>query len=388
MKILLLGATGATGRLILEQLIARGLKPMLVGRNQEKLAALSEKFGGLDVAIADAQQPESLKRVIEAGDLLISTVGPFGQLGKIPLRVAVEQGAHYMDSTGEPEFMSHVYRDYEPKLKNAQMVVMTACGFDYVPGQLAAGKLMQELGDQVSTLNVTYSTADGSLANLTSGTLSSFCSAITEQGTFYSDGQWRQDYLGGQVHEITAGDKKVMGISVPASECYELPRIYPGLKNVNVYLAWFASLAGAMSLFNRLQHQLYKIPGYRSLLSAIGKRIPVPNRTSPSITARDEGNSLIVAEAYNSKGELLGERRIDGHNMYYYTGEIMAWMAAQIQSGQIKEYGVVGPLRAFGLEAFAQAHKEMGFVFQITKLLADRPSMLNNAIFLRNNPIR
>lgn len=364
MKILLLGATGATGGLILDLLVERGIRPTLVGRNKDKLAALADKFGGLDIAVADAQDADALKVAIGAGDLLISTVGPFSQLGKIPLRVAVEQGAHYMDSTGEPAFMAHVYGDYEQQLKNAQSVIMTACGFDYVPGQLAAGKLMQDYGDEVETLNVTYSTADGRIANLTTGTLSSFCTGISEQGIFYNDGQWRQGYIGGSTHQITAGDKKIKGIAVPASECLELPRIYPDLKNVNVYLAWFGAFGGAMSLLNRLQHQLFKIPGYRSLLNSIGQRVPVPRRTSPSITAKNEGPSLIVAEAYNSGGELLGTRTIDGHNMYYYTGEIMAWMASQIQKGEIKEFGVVGPVRAFGLDALEQAHAEIGFVFR------------------------
>ena len=364
MKILLLGATGVTGRLILEQLMERGIKPTLVGRNKEKLDALSERFGGLDIAIADAQQPESLKCVIESGDLLISTVGPFSQLGRVPLRVAVEQGAHYMDSTGEPEFMLHVYRDYEQQLRNSKSVIMTACGFDFVPGQLAAAKLMQEFGDQVTALNVTYSTADGGMANLSSGTLSSFLSAISESGTFYNDGQWQERNLGAKVHQITAGGKKVKAISVPASECYELPRIYPDLKDVNVYLAWFGSLGGVISLFNRLQHQLFKIPGYRPLMRSIATRIPVPKRTLPSITAKNEGKSLIVAEAYNSKGELLKKHYLNGHNMYYYTGEIMAWLAARIQAGQINEFGVVGPVRAFGLDALEQVHEEIGFVFQ------------------------
>lgn len=364
MKILLLGATGATGGLILGLLMERGIKPILVGRNHEKLAALADKFGGLDIAVANAQDAESLKAVIGAGDLLISTVGPFSQLGKIPLRVAIEQGAHYMDSTGEPGFMAHVYDAYEEPLKNAKSVVMTACGFDYVPGQLAAGKLLQEFGDQVASVNVIYSTADGNIANLTTGTLSSFCTGISEEGIFYNDGQWQQGYIGGRIHEITAGDKTVKGISVPASECFELPRIYPSLQNVNVYLAWFGALAGAMSLFNRLQHKLFNIPGYRSMLNSVGQHIPVPKRSSPKITAKNEGPSLIVAEAYNSSGELLGKRHLDGHNMYYYTGEIMVWMAAKIQAGQIREYGVVGPLRAFGLDALEHAHTEIGFVFQ------------------------
>lgn len=363
MKILLLGATGVTGRLILDQLLERNIRPVLVGRNQQRLSALAESYGGLELVVADAQQPEALRAVINSGDLLISTVGPFDKLGRIPLQVAIEQGAHYMDSTGEPGFISHVYNDYEQQLKNTQSVIMTSCGFDYVPGQLAAAKLLSEVGEQAVAVNVTYSTADGSWVNPTSGTLDSLMNGVLETARFYNDGRLHEQYLGSTFHTIKAGNRTVKAISLSGTECFELPRIYPQLKDVNVYLGWFGSWGGMVSLYNRLQHKLYKVPGYLSLMRAIVSRISVPKRTSPSITAKHEGPSLVVAEAFNSNGVLLRQRQLTGHNMYFYTGEIMAWMAAKIQAGEIKEFGVVGPVRAFGLDELEQGHKEIGFVF-------------------------
>jgi short subunit dehydrogenase-like uncharacterized protein len=51
-RIVLLGATGYTGALTAEALAARGARPVLAGRDPDKLAALAERLGGLDTARA------------------------------------------------------------------------------------------------------------------------------------------------------------------------------------------------------------------------------------------------------------------------------------------------------------------------------------------------
>ena len=75
----------------------------------------------------------------------------------------------------------------------------------------------------------------------------------------------------------------------------------------------------------------------------------------------DANQSLILGEALDSEGNLIGSSRLTGHDMYQYTGDIMAWMAEKISKGEIEQYGVVGPVRAFGLKALKQGHKEIGF---------------------------
>ncbi|WP_159931239.1 saccharopine dehydrogenase NADP-binding domain-containing protein [Oceanicoccus sp. KOV_DT_Chl] len=361
MKIVLLGATGLTGRLLLKQLLSRGIKPVLVGRNRDKLLSLSQQYGGLDVGIADAQDFTSLSNLLNKGDLLISTVGPFCELGEVPLRVAVEKGAHYMDSTGEPAFIASVYDQYEKRLENTSTVILTACGFDYVPGQLVGAKLAQELGAEVATLNISYAQPNGGIVRLSAGTKSSLVKGLFERGTFYNNKQWREDFLGEKTHSIVAGDNKIKVISVSGSECFELPRMYPTLDNVNVYLGWFGPLGGLVSCISRLQQKLLKIPGYLKMMQALAARVQFPAINVEKITAKDEGGSLVVAEAFDSNGKLIKQCTLSGHNMYYYTGEIMAWIVSKIQRGEIKACGVVGPVRAFGLEALEQAHIDIGF---------------------------
>ena len=67
---------------------------------------------------------------------------------------------------------------------------------------------------------------------------------------------------------------------------------------------------------------------------------------------------------YDKDGKLIQEYNLKGHNMYYYTGEIMAWMASKIKVGEINEYGVVGAVRAFGIDELEKAHAEIDFYIE------------------------
>src|SRR3954463_8696969 len=108
-RIVLFGATGYTGRVKAERVAARGNKPVLAARNAQALEALSSELGGgFETAVADvsgAGGTESVRALVERGDVLLSPVGPFVRYGEPALRAAVDAGAHYLDSTGEGPFI-------------------------------------------------------------------------------------------------------------------------------------------------------------------------------------------------------------------------------------------------------------------------------------------
>ena len=361
MKIILLGASGFTGQLILRELTSRKLTPMIVGRNRAKLEALAERYGNPPVAVADANERAALSALVNPGDILVSTVGPFNELGYVPLEVAVENGAHYVDSTGEHAFIAEVYRRYQKRLEGSKQLVMTACGYDYVPGQLVGGCLASAFGEQVTDLNIVYTTQAGGIASMTSGTIESFAQAIYEKGTFYRNGELVSDYVGNRTLPIHFHDKTIQGISLAGIEGLELPRLFPSLKSVNVYLGWFGRFGGLVSSFSRVQQRLFKLPGYLATMRKLSRKVSIPHRSPATVIEKGNSDVLVKAEAREAHGEMLGEIELKGHNMYEYTGEIMAWIIAQIEAGKVRHYGVSGPLRAFGLDALAQGHEKIGF---------------------------
>jgi len=118
LKIVVFGATGYTGELTVEALVKRGLKPILAGRNASRLNEIAKRFG-LSYRLADVSDLESVKSLVEKDDILISTVGPFMRYGRTAVEAAVAKGAHYIDSTGEPEFVRCVVDEFDHLAKQS-----------------------------------------------------------------------------------------------------------------------------------------------------------------------------------------------------------------------------------------------------------------------------
>ena len=98
----------------------RGERPVLAGRSAERLASLAADLGGLETAVADVAQPQTVNEIVERGDVLVATVGPFVRFGRPAVEAAIDRGAHYLDSTGEPPFIREVFERYGPGAARAR----------------------------------------------------------------------------------------------------------------------------------------------------------------------------------------------------------------------------------------------------------------------------
>jgi hypothetical protein len=127
------------GALTAQAMVASGVRPVLAGRDQGRLnalaARLSQAGGGteLETAGAAAAGPGPLRDLIGVGDVLVSTAGPFMKIGRPAVAAAVEAGAIYLDSSGEPPFIRQVFEEFGPRAERTGAVLLTAFGYDYVP---------------------------------------------------------------------------------------------------------------------------------------------------------------------------------------------------------------------------------------------------------------
>jgi short subunit dehydrogenase-like uncharacterized protein len=78
--------------------------------------------------------------------VLASTAGPFVKFGRAAVAAAVDAGAIYLNSSGEPPFIRQVFEEFGPRAEQAGAVLLPAFGYDYVPGNLAGGLALQAPG--------------------------------------------------------------------------------------------------------------------------------------------------------------------------------------------------------------------------------------------------
>ena len=359
-RIVIFGATGYTGRLTAEALVARGGRPLLAGRSAGRLEALAADLGGdVETAVADVARPESVRALVEPGDVIVATVGPFTRHGDPAVEAAIAAGALYIDSTGEPAFIRRVFERYGADAARAGASLVTAFGYDWVPGNLAGALALRDAGDEATRVDVGYYTTDGGLGGMSGGTRASAAGAMLEPAYVWRSGI-RTERGAVRMRSFEVAGKTRQAISVGSSEHFALPALYPGLREVNVYLGWFGSSSRAMQAMSAVNAGLVRIPGLKSGFDHLIDRFVPTSTGGPDAAARERTGSAIVAIAYGPGDRELARVEVRGVNGYTFTAEVLAWGAASALEQGMEGVGALGPASAFGLDRLEAGCAEAG----------------------------
>lgn len=356
-RIVVLGASGFTGRLLAKALVARGLKPVLAGRSPEKIKPLAAELGGLDTASADITDAASVEALVERGDVLATTVGPFARHGQVALDAAIASGAHYVDSTGEADFIRGVFADAGPRAAAAGSALFTAFGYDFVPGNLAAALALRQAGTAATKVDVGYFFKGD--ASMSSGTRASAVGGITAPAHLYAHGRLVLLPTGRKLRTFSDRGTHRPAVLFGSTESLALPRSFPQLTHVTNYLGWFgkgsyalvpASYAMGLLRFpfmrDRLQHQADKAA------SVTGR--------GPSEASRSRQRSVAIAVASDHDGKQLASIRVEGPNGYDLTADLMAWAASELAHGRVEGVGALGPADGFGIDRLVEGCRSAG----------------------------
>jgi short subunit dehydrogenase-like uncharacterized protein len=359
-RIVLFGATGYTGRLVAQALVDRGARPVLAGRNPDSLNELAEELdaGGLETRAADVGRPETVAELVAKGDVLVSTVGPFQRFGDAALEAAVDSGAHYIDSTGEPPFIRRVFEEWGPRAEGAGCGLVTAFGYDYVPGNLAGALALEQAGDAATKVSIGYfMTGRGSTKEAASGgTLASLAGVVFERGFAYRDGRIVDERPARRVRAFEAGGKDRVAVSLGTSEHFTLSRVHPSLREVDAYLGWFGPASRPMQAFSLVG----ELPGVRAGVGAVAGRLVKGSSGGPDAEERSKTGSLVVADAEDANGEVLAHVEVRGPNGYTFTGDVIAWGAMHAAAHGLEGSGALGPVDGFGLRTLEAGCAEVG----------------------------
>jgi short subunit dehydrogenase-like uncharacterized protein len=354
-RIVLFGATGYTGRLTAGELAAAGARPVLAGRDRRRLETLAGDLGGLDVAVADSARPASVRGLVGEGDVLVTTVGPFLVLGDPALRAAVEAGATYLDATGEPPFVRRVFEELGPQA-TGRCALVPAFGYDFVPGNLAGAIALREAGEEAVAVAVGYFGGGG----LSTGTLASGAGMLLRPSFAWRGGRLVRDRIASRVRAFPVRGRAWLGVSYGGSEHYALPRLAPGLRDVEVYLGWFGRRSRAVQAASAVGAPLARLPGAAAVVRAAAA--PLARRTGggPDEPARQASRSYVIAVAAGAGGRELAQVRLRGPDAYTLTARLLAWGARRAATQGVAGTGALGPVEAFGLEALSGAAAEVG----------------------------
>ena len=152
--VVVLGATGFTGRLVAEYLArsqdSHRARWALAGRDLKKLeevrrglASLTPSCAELPLLVADAKDPASLDALVPRTRVVCTTVGPYARYGNDLVAACARAGTDYCDLTGEVQWMRRTIDAHHEQARATGARIVHTCGFDSIPSDLGV-LMMQE----------------------------------------------------------------------------------------------------------------------------------------------------------------------------------------------------------------------------------------------------
>lgn len=302
-KWLLYGAYGYTGELIAREAVKRGMKPVLAGRNVQKLKPLADE---LELEMRGFSIDEQTADHLFGIDAVLHCAGPFSETSALMIEACLLANAHYMDITGEITVFERTYSQHE-RAKEAGVVLCSGVGFDVIPTDCTALKLKELLPD-ATHLALGFESDSG----ISRGTYKTMIQGLGSGSAERRDGKLTAVPIGSQRRTIDFGRGKRAAMGIPwgdvATAYYttEIP-------NITTWIPFPKPLAAGTGLLKALQPLLASSRVQDTLSKWVEKRV-----SGPDETLRSNSPAYIWGEARNDAG-IVKVARIQTANVYDLT---------------------------------------------------------------------
>lgn len=212
-EVWILGGTGRSGRAIAARMRDRGIRPVLVGRDASRLAAVVEGDRAVVAGSAEAMAAE-IRRQRPA--VVVNTIGPFTRTAPPTIRACLDAGSDYLDLANDLGAVATTLALNESAASRGRTVV-TGAGFGVTATESVVVKLCEgrAVPEQVRVDMVpSLDTQPGRLGEALAATILEGIPGVEGGGRFqgrrYRDGRLVPAQLGGDVVRLTLPDGHVV----------------------------------------------------------------------------------------------------------------------------------------------------------------------------------
>lgn len=344
-------ASGYTGRLVCEALTTLRIPFIAAGRSQQKLEEVAREMRGrgADCEARSAEHTEAgLYSLLYGAKLVINTSGPFSLLGHAVVDAALAAGTHYLDITGEQDFMFDLRRDYGRRFAEAGLLLSPSAAFLWAPGTAAAERCLDVVG--IDTVDIYY--APPSLQTVAS--LQSMIRSVRRGGGFIHDGRLVA-LPPAELRTVSLPDgEQRRGLRIPCGEATFLqgdPRVkHLDTLFVSNDLAKVAPAFGAWQRLSRL------VDGER--LDEISDALVLKLKKDPP--PEDVKANLFVVSAVGRGAGQTVRVLLSGSSPYISTGFLGAMAAQALLEGKATRFGYASLAQTFGADYVLGRLQEIG----------------------------
>lgn len=301
------GAYGYSGRLIAQEAVKRGHRPMLAGRDANKLQDLAEELG-LTWRVFGLQNTESVAHALHDVALVINCAGPFAVTARTMLEACIKANAHYIDITGEIAVFEQAKSMHEEAV-TAGVTLCPGAGFDVIPTDCVAKLLAEKMPDAIK-LDLGFFGG----RSLSPGTAKTALEGIKDGVVVREEHALRHYPLGYLQKTIDFGTGPRTATPIAWGDV-STAYTSTGIANIRVFVSASIRSLRALRIANALRPflRLGFIQAY--LKKRIGRKV-----TGPDEATRSQQRMHVWGEVTNSKGRKL-TAHISTPNGY----EITSW---------------------------------------------------------------
>ncbi|HMJ14332.1 MAG TPA: DUF5938 domain-containing protein [Polyangiaceae bacterium] len=349
-------ASGYTGRLACESLTKLGIPFVAAGRSLERLENVTRAMKGLgadcEARVAE-HTPRGLRDLFRGAKVVINISGPFSLLGHAVVDAALVEGCHYLDSTGEQDFMLDVRREYGAAFEQAKLALAPSTAYLWAPGTAAAELCLETPG--IDSLKVVYAppslqTVASLQSMLRSARRSCFSIARGQLALLPPSEVARQPIPGGEPRKAlrTGGGEATFFLGNPR------------VRNCDT---WFANetLARAAKTFGIWNGMSRVVSG--DALDRLSDTLVLKFKKDPPAEEQESGRFVIAVEARGGGNSV--QVVLSGTSPYVITGFLCAAAAQDLLAGKARRFGYASLAQVFGARHVLSRLEEVGTKAQV-----------------------
>lgn len=328
------GANGYTGKMMVEEAVRRGLRPVLAGRSAATLQEIAGPHG-LPVRAFALDDAQAVRSGLNGIGLVLHCAGPFSATCAPMLEACLDVGAHYLDITGEIDVFAHCHAQ-DARAKEKGIVVLPGSGFDVVPTDCLAAQLKRELPGAQS-LVLAFEAGGGP----SPGTAKTSVEGLGSGGRARIDGKMTRVPLAWKTRTFERDGEQRFAMTIPWGDVYTA-FVSTGIPNIEVYMGVPPATAGRLRRLRLLGPLLGLSPVQAFLKAQVAKRV-----RGPSESTRGKTGCVVWGEARDAEGREI-KRRLRTPNGYEITVTAALGIVERLLGGERPAGGYYTPSKLMG----------------------------------------
>jgi short subunit dehydrogenase-like uncharacterized protein len=347
------GASGYTGMLIMDWLIDQQIPFTAVARNagraQEMMAQRVVRLESATYEIIETEHTvAALTKVFKGAKVVCNTVGPFVNFGLTAVEAALKAGCHYLDTTGEQGYIRAVREKFGDLYRQAGLLVSPSTAYMYTFAEIAAELALETHGvDALETATLCRMPRGGG-SGVTVGSTASIFELFRSEQCYL----WEKTLVPHAPH--TSANVIDPNFVQPV---FSLPW---GGTSLPVYFEHDARVRSCSSFVGFYDNNVMQmVHGLGQKWEAEYKNLPkehqdavlksIVDSTTPTMPPRERTTTVRTVDFAIGRGQLAAVRAtVHGITAYISTGALQTAAAIKLIDGETARVGFASASKAFG----------------------------------------